>query len=92
MLNLLADRAARDAAAGAAVTLGSGLIVMLPVLPMVRAAVFMFFEPRPVIIGTLTLEAGVSLMMLVGRIRCRRLSIENRIANTVARAIRTRNW
>ena len=70
-------------------TLGTGVIVMLSLLPMIRSAAFIYgYEPRPIMAVTLILESGLSVIMLLGKVRSRGRKAERRLAATLTRAIR----
>lgn len=73
--------------------LGTGVIVMMALLPMVRSAGLIFAsQARSIIPVTLMLEAALSVIMLMGRVRWQRQRMEYRLATTLTRAVRAGVW
>lgn len=71
----------------------AGVVVLLVLLPIVRQAGLMFpTQSRSVVAATLMLQASTALMILMSRIRCRRQRVEQRLAATLANAIRRGLW
>ena len=70
-------------------TLGTGVILMLCLLPMLRsAALALGCGPASLMVVTLIMESSLSVGMLFGKMRCRRARAERRLAETITRAVR----